>query len=526
MSDWQLQCVHCSQIFNAHESIWCKCSYQFPTKICPFCLKCFCDSKESYAFFWKHLTADEKRKNRIIGNRFVGEWLCELGILSEHEVDDIEGEAKRVKSSFFKSAYKLGYFSKEEIMSIKKVISYLPAELMEGIDYSHQNKEVWKQYRGIIVDVIKINNQNYYIVLFPMGTHSSSAFRAQEKLRSSIVPLYIELSFWKMIAEQIPAEVKEEKEPGFSSYSIKEWLYKLIDELIQIGKEEIMINADEQFNNKSNVYLLHNKNWVLHSISPLSYSTLLWGIRNLIPEGGRRFRIDYYVMMRVIENRIFVRIHPYDWTAKYQDCAGLQTIMKVLRLSAGLILINTGLYAGALGRTLANLAQANKYSVSVNDASLKGENTFLFKIDSAARNTGYKHIFLVNSEKEMSEMIEISQSDLVVCLVNNAACWKMMLSGKGRYLRAMNFWRFKKLCITCKVESNIGKASTQDLILWETNPNGCASCQGKGISDDILIFHELSSSKENLVGEFVAAGEIDWRDLSLISPECVLKLII
>lgn len=125
----------------------------------------------------------------------------------------------------------------------------------------------------------------------------------------------------------------------------------------------------------------------------------------------------------------------------------------------------------------------------------------------------------------MSELIEISQSDLVICLAGNTACWKMMLNGKGRYLRAMNFWRFKKLCNTCKVESNPGRVGTRDLTLWETNPNGCASCNGKGIGDDILIFHELSSSKENLVGECVAAGEIDWRDLSLISPECILKLI-
>lgn len=100
--------------FDAHEAIWCKCSYQFPTKICPFCLKCFCDSKESYSFFWKHVAADEKRKNCIIGNRFVGEWLCELGILSEHEVDDIEGEAKRVKASFLKQLINLAISAKKK----------------------------------------------------------------------------------------------------------------------------------------------------------------------------------------------------------------------------------------------------------------------------------------------------------------------------------------------------------------------------------------------------------------------------
>lgn len=265
-------------------------------------------------------------------------------------------------------------------MSIRKVISYSPAELMNGTDYSNQNKDVWKQYRGIIADFVKINNQNYYVVLFPAGTHSTNVFRAQEKLRNSIIPLYIELSFWKMLAELIPAEVKEEKEQGFSSYSIKEWLYKLIDELIQMGKEEIMINADEQFNNKSNVYLFHNKNWVLHSISPLSFSTLLWGIRNLIPECGRRFMNDYHVMMKGIDSRIFVRIHQNDWTARYQDSPGLQIIMRLMRLSAGLVLINAGLHAGTLGRTLANLALSNKYSVSVNDASLKGENAFCLKL--------------------------------------------------------------------------------------------------------------------------------------------------
>jgi len=525
MNDWQLQCAHCSQIFNARDAIWCKCSYQFPTKICPFCLKCFCDTREAYAYFWEHVDGEEKRKNRIIGSQSVGKWLGEVGILNEHDGEDIERETTRLKTNFFKAAYKLGYFSKEEIVSIRKIINYTPAELLEIIKYASQNKDVWKYYRGIILTTEKFNNQNYYVVAFPAGTHASDAGKVQEKLKGLIIPLYIELSIWKMIAERMPAVEAGEDGQEFVSYSIKEWLYNLIEEAIQTGKEEILISADAQFDNKSNIYMFHDKNWVLHSISSVSYSSLLWGMRNLIPEHGKRFRNDYYVMMKVVDNRIFMKIHPYDWASNYHDNAGLQSILRLMKLRSGLILIHAGPYAEALCRTIVHLAQQYKYSLSVNYSALQAENTFLFKMESIDGYTGFKHIFLIQSTKDISHLMRISQSDFVVGVADDRVSWESMSPAKVCCIQAMNFWRLKKLCSACKIEPADAAAKMKEIALWELNSNGCSSCNGKGYSEEILLFNELASSKEKLLNECLAAGEVDWRDLSLISPSSLLKLI-
>jgi hypothetical protein len=524
MNDWQLQCTHCSQIFDAREAIWCKCSYQFPTKICPFCLKCFCDSREAYLFFWEHIPVDEKRKTRIIGNRTAGDWLQETGILSKHEVEDIEEEGRRLKISFFKAAYKLGYFSKEELFSIRRITTLSPDELLKNIDYSRQNKDVWKQYHGIIVDTTTLNNQHYYAVAFPAGSNISAAQGSQEKLKGSILPLHLELSFWNMVTKNMPAEETEELDKGLTSYSIKEWLYKLIEEVIQAGSEDILISAELQFNNKSNIYVLRNTAWVLHSLSPVPYGTLLWGLKNLIPEQGKRFRNDYYIMMKAADGRIFITVHPHDWVSRYQECSSLQGITKLMRLSAGLIMLDAGCYAETIGRTIVSLALRQKHSVAVNDPVLHVENAFLFRDAFFSGKSNFKHIALLRSYKEIAEAIRISQSDLVIGVADDKR-WSGAIKKKAHCLQVLNFWRLRKLCSFCKIASDVVDTGAGNIALWEMNPKGCSSCNGRGYGDDILLFYDGARNHDDMLGELIAAGDLDWRDMSQISPEGIAKIL-
>src|SRR5262245_35810461 len=47
------QCFNCLSEFDALEAVWCSCNPQHPTKVCPFCLGCFCAAGEPFKDnFW------------------------------------------------------------------------------------------------------------------------------------------------------------------------------------------------------------------------------------------------------------------------------------------------------------------------------------------------------------------------------------------------------------------------------------------------------------------------------------------
>lgn len=47
-------CWNCLGDFDAQNAVWCSCDPKNPTKLCPFCFRCFCDASEKYKQeFWK-----------------------------------------------------------------------------------------------------------------------------------------------------------------------------------------------------------------------------------------------------------------------------------------------------------------------------------------------------------------------------------------------------------------------------------------------------------------------------------------
>jgi len=48
-------CWNCLGEFDALGAVWCSDDPKSPTKLCPFCLHCFCDASAEYKQqFWRH----------------------------------------------------------------------------------------------------------------------------------------------------------------------------------------------------------------------------------------------------------------------------------------------------------------------------------------------------------------------------------------------------------------------------------------------------------------------------------------
>ena len=53
--NYLVTCWNCLGEFDALNAVWCSDDPKNPTKLCPFCFRCFCDASEKYKQeFWRH----------------------------------------------------------------------------------------------------------------------------------------------------------------------------------------------------------------------------------------------------------------------------------------------------------------------------------------------------------------------------------------------------------------------------------------------------------------------------------------
>ncbi|HZI93964.1 MAG TPA: ATPase, T2SS/T4P/T4SS family [Patescibacteria group bacterium] len=86
---YPMQCFNCLSEFDAAEAIWCSCNPQRPTKVCPFCMGCFCASSEEYKQdFWRDAPATLRDEIETLSQSrmLIGEVLVRSGIISTEDL--------------------------------------------------------------------------------------------------------------------------------------------------------------------------------------------------------------------------------------------------------------------------------------------------------------------------------------------------------------------------------------------------------------------------------------------------------
>ena len=80
-----VQCFSCLSDFDALEAVWCSCNPQRPTKVCPFCLGCFCAAGEEFKeAFWRDAPETLREETRTLAQSrmLIGEMLVRAGVIT------------------------------------------------------------------------------------------------------------------------------------------------------------------------------------------------------------------------------------------------------------------------------------------------------------------------------------------------------------------------------------------------------------------------------------------------------------
>jgi len=87
--EYTTQCWSCLGEFDAAAAVWCTCSSRTPTKLCPFCIHCFCQADPEYQEnFWQRAPEELKEEREILNGATgtIGESLIRSNLLNTDQL--------------------------------------------------------------------------------------------------------------------------------------------------------------------------------------------------------------------------------------------------------------------------------------------------------------------------------------------------------------------------------------------------------------------------------------------------------
>src|SRR3990172_5876392 len=113
-----VQCWTCLGEFDALDSVWCSCDPRNPSRLCQFCLQCFCSANEDYKkHFWK--TAPDLLRKEIAllqgAKGKLGEMLIRSNLLTTDQLIKAIEYQKIRNIRLGEAMVELGFVSSKDI---------------------------------------------------------------------------------------------------------------------------------------------------------------------------------------------------------------------------------------------------------------------------------------------------------------------------------------------------------------------------------------------------------------------------
>ena len=126
--EYLIRCPNCTGEHDAAVAIWCSCDPQDPTKLCPFCLNCFCAAKKSFrSEFWKGAPPKllEERAALKEARLLLGDMLVRAGVISTDQLLQALKQQKKDECRLGDALISLGFLTKgriEEFLKMQKSV--------------------------------------------------------------------------------------------------------------------------------------------------------------------------------------------------------------------------------------------------------------------------------------------------------------------------------------------------------------------------------------------------------------------
>lgn len=198
--EYLVQCWYCLGEYDAGVAIWCSCDPRSPTKLCPYCLQCFCRASEDYIsrfFEYAPATLVEERKSlRKVKDR-LGELLVRSQVLTMEDLVVALNKQKETGKKLGEILIDSRFLTKEELELFLRIQEFhLPADFTEqDVDHSilmRLNPEFCLQKKVLPVRVFEGSSRSFLALAMSNTQDSVTTDIVGRKTEMFVVPFYCE----------------------------------------------------------------------------------------------------------------------------------------------------------------------------------------------------------------------------------------------------------------------------------------------------------------------------------------------
>lgn len=118
--EYLINCWYCTMEYDLISAEWCKCDANQPTKVCPYCLKCFCQATDEYKEeIWSKApeSIKKERGSALMPKDKLGDLLISKGLLTTNQLLEALKVQKETKRKLGEVLTDLNYITQQEIVS-------------------------------------------------------------------------------------------------------------------------------------------------------------------------------------------------------------------------------------------------------------------------------------------------------------------------------------------------------------------------------------------------------------------------
>ncbi|MFN7971039.1 MAG: ATPase, T2SS/T4P/T4SS family [Acidobacteriota bacterium] len=118
MEEYLVECWSCLAEYDALSAVWCGCDPKNPSKLCPFCLQCFCQAPSEFKDrFWSGATPSLRQDLAVLAKsrERLGDMLIRAHLLTTDQLLSAIKEQNRSGDKIGEVLIRLGYISRSDL---------------------------------------------------------------------------------------------------------------------------------------------------------------------------------------------------------------------------------------------------------------------------------------------------------------------------------------------------------------------------------------------------------------------------
>ncbi|HSP05714.1 MAG TPA: ATPase, T2SS/T4P/T4SS family [Acidobacteriota bacterium] len=250
--EYVIQCYSCLGEYDAISSVWCSCDPRNPTKLCPYCLQCFCNAGEEYKTrFWQYAPAEllaERASLRKVKDR-LGELLVRAGLISVEDLLTALAVQCETGEKLGQVLVTRKFISQNELdlfLQIQGLI--VPPEFGdETVDresLQRLNPEFCLQRRILPLQVFRGDKRNFLILAMVNPQDTATIETVSRKLEAAVVPFFgDEFAMITFLKKSVPpggARILEQESSDYQAV-----IRRMIIDAIRRHASDIHIEPDQ-----------------------------------------------------------------------------------------------------------------------------------------------------------------------------------------------------------------------------------------------------------------------------------------